>query len=319
MVSIIMPVYNAEAYLAQSIDSVLNQDMNDIELILVDDGSSDSSLDICSHYADKDERVHVIHQSNQGVSVARNTGLKNANGDYVAFIDADDEMKKDMISSLYQCATRYNADIVSCSSGYVVNGEIVREEYGTNQINVYNRDEAIEQYLLGGKISIGVWTKLFKKEIISGIYFVEGKKINEDKYFIFEALLRSKVFVLYDVTKYLYFQRDNSATMKPFDARWFDALDFADEILDYVEKNEKQLQKYAVVNKVKSYYWILLKMYKSKKSLKEYKEQYKRIVRYLKRCSLHDIGRYLYRNMKIQIFFLKISEPILRVIKQRSN
>ena len=107
--------------------------------------------------------------------------------------------------------------------------------------------------------------------------------------------------------------------MKPFDDRMFDSLYFADEILDYIEKNETQLKKYAVVNKVKSYYWILLKMYGNKENIKKYKEQYKRIVLYLKQCNMHDIGKYLYRNMKIQIYLLKISEPVLRLIKQRNN
>ena len=146
MISIIVPVYNAEKYLNNSIRSVLNQDFLDWELLLIDDGSTDLSPAICDRFAALDQRVRVIHKENQGVSVARNTGLENAGGEYIAFMDADDEMKTDMLSTLYSCAEKYNADMVSCSSGYVVDGKVEREEFGTNELNVYEQKEALKNF-----------------------------------------------------------------------------------------------------------------------------------------------------------------------------
>ena len=315
MVSIVIPVYNAEKYLEESINSVLNQDLKEIEILLIDDGSTDSSPTICDSFVEKDQRVRVIHKANQGVSIARNIGLENARGDYIAFMDADDEMKPDMLSFLYSYAEKYNADMVSCSSGYVVDGKIVREEFGTNELSVYERKEALKNFLLGKTFNIGVWTKLFRKSLIEDIRFVEDKKINEDKYFIFEALLKSQTIVLYDVTKYLYFKREGSATTREFDARWFDSLDLADMIEKNVSEND--LKQYAVVNTVQSYYWILLKMYKSIGSIEKYPEQYKRIVKLLKQADVWKIRKHLTKNMFVQILMLQISEPLLKKLKQR--
>lgn len=315
MISIIVPVYNAEKYLENSIQSVLKQDFSDWELLLIDDGSVDSSPAICDTFVALDNRIKVIHKENQGVSVARNTGLANAKGEYIAFMDADDEMKVDMLSSLYFYAEKYDADMVSCSSGYVVDGKIVREEFGTNELKIYEQDEALKSFLVGKSFNIGVWTKLFKKSLINDVYFLEDKKINEDKYFIFEALLRSQTIVLYDVTKYLYFKREGSATTRDFDERWFDSLDLADMIEKQISENE--LKQYAVINTVQSYYWMLLKMYKSIGSIERYPEQYNRIVMKLKQTDVWRMRKYLTKNMFIQIVMLKISEPILRKMKQK--
>lgn len=317
MISIVVPVYNAEKYLNSSIQSVLKQDYLDWELLLIDDGSTDSSPAICDSFAEADDRVRVIHKENKGVSVARNTGLENAQGEYIAFMDADDEMRTDMLSSLYSYAEKFDADMVSCSSGYVVNGEIVREEFGTNKLNVYEQEEALMNFLIGKTFNIGVWTKLFRKSLLKDIRFLEDKKINEDKYFIFEALLKSKKIVLYDVTKYLYFKREGSATTREFDSRWFDSLDLADMIENSIIEKRKELSLYATVNTVQSYYWMLLKMYRSVGSIERYPEQYKRIINLLKQADVWKIRKYLTKNMFVQILMIQISEPLLRKVKQR--
>lgn len=114
-VSIIVPVYNKAKYVSKAVDSLLNQNLRDIEIILVDDGSSDSSPELLDAYADKDDRVTVIHQENQGVSAARNTGVAQATGDYIGFIDPDDWVESDMFESLYTAAVKEDADVVMCN------------------------------------------------------------------------------------------------------------------------------------------------------------------------------------------------------------
>lgn len=114
-VSIIVPVYNKAKYVSKAVDSLLNQNLRDIEIILVDDGSSDSSPELLDAYADKDDRVTVIHQENQGVSAARNTGVAQATGDYIGFIDPDDWVESDMFESLYTTAVKEDADVVMCN------------------------------------------------------------------------------------------------------------------------------------------------------------------------------------------------------------
>lgn len=318
MISVIVPVYNAEKYLRETIHSILEQDFADYEILLINDGSKDTSLEICNEFAQKYPQIRVFEQKNSGVSAARNKGLLEARGEYIAFADADDLLEKDMLSILYTCAKEHNADVVSCGAGLVENGKIVKEEYGTNSIKEYDSQEAIEFFLLGNKVNIGVWTKLFKKELIEDIAFLKDKRINEDKFFIFEALMKTKKFVVYDVTKYLYCKREESATTRAFDARWFDSLDIADMIHERIINEKPQLEFFSMVNLVKSYYWILLKMYRTNGVIKEYSMQYKRVVKLLKTIKIWKMKKYLSRNMFLQILLLKISEPLMRIMKTKN-
>lgn len=318
MISVIIPIYNAEKYLKDCLESVLTQEINDIEVILINDGSTDNSIEICNEFVGKDKRVRVYSQDNEGVSAARNKGLEMATGEYIAFVDADDAVAPDMLNVLLETAKKYNADIVSCSSGCVVDGKVIKEEYGTNRIEELTRNDALMSYLIGGKINIGVWSKLFKREIVEDVRFLKNKKINEDKYFILEAILKANRFVMNDITKYYYYKRPESATSKAFDERWFDSLDVADITADRIKNECEELAFYSEINKVKSYYWILIMMYKNGESIEKYNLQYKRIVDYLKQTKLLAMRKFLSRNMILQIMLLKISEPLLRRVKQRS-
>lgn len=317
MISIIVPVYNAEKYLAETIQSIMAQDYQNFELILINDGSKDRSLDICNEFAQRYLQIRVIDQKNSGVSAARNKGLLEAKGEYIAFADADDLMENDMLSALIKCADEYGADVVSCGAGLVEDGKIVKEEYGTNTLTEYDSNEALKFFLIGNRVNIGVWTKLFKKELLEGITFSADKRINEDKLFIFDALMKANKFVVHDVTKYLYCKREESATTRAFDDRWFDSLDIADEILERIGKEKKDLSMYAQVNQIKSYYWILLKMYRTQGVMDAYAEQYQRVVAKLKKSNVWALRKYLTKNMFTQILLLQISEPLLRKMKQK--
>ena len=314
MISIIIPVYNAGEFLRETVLSVLEQDYKAIELILVNDGSKDDSLSICNELKAADDRIIVIDQPNAGVSTARNNGLKAAKGEYVLFVDADDLLEKDMVSTLYNKAVETSAEIVSCGAALIKDGLVIKEEFGTNQLYTYTREEALKFFLIGNRVNIGVWTKLFKKSVIEDLEFRKNIRINEDKLFIFEALMKANKYVVYDVSKYRYIQRASSAT-RTFDCRWFDTIDVADLMLDTIRANNANLEFYARINQVKVYYWLLLMMYRNKNSLIEYKYQYDRVVKVLKGAKLFKMRKFLPRNMWMQIFLLKVSEPVLRKIK----
>ncbi|SEI84028.1 Glycosyl transferase family 2 [Propionispira arboris] len=119
LVSIVMPIYNAEKYVSQAIDSVLNQTMTDFELILINDGSTDKSAEICASYARNDQRITLIHQKNGGICSARNKGLTLARGEYIAFIDNDDVYLPDLLEENYILAKKYNADILKYGNQYI--------------------------------------------------------------------------------------------------------------------------------------------------------------------------------------------------------
>lgn len=129
--SIIVPVYKVEKYIRRCLDSIINQTFTDFELILVDDGSPDTSGEICEGYAKKDERIRVIHQENKGLSGARNTGVEVSKGEYIGFVDSDDWIELEMYEKLITAAEKYGADIVKCGLDYTDGNCHDRDNYGT--------------------------------------------------------------------------------------------------------------------------------------------------------------------------------------------
>lgn len=176
-VSIIIPVYNAGKYVRDAIDSVLNQTFNDFELILVDDGSTDESGSIIDSYADKDSRVRVFHKVNGGVSSARNLGLDNAKGEWIAFADADDWFEKDALYKLYGAANRNNVDVVLAN--------ICKVGLENRQIMYVNKSEYSTKFLPMKHSAL--WGYLFRRDIIEKhrTRFVEGLAYSEDRVFMY--------------------------------------------------------------------------------------------------------------------------------------
>lgn len=210
LISVIIPIYNNEKYLASCLDSVVNQTFSNLEIILVNDGSTDNSEIICNEYKTSDKRIQVIHQSNQGVSAARNTGLKLAKGEYISFIDADDKLDSDMYYFLYNLIKKYNADIVHCGYRHIV-GDEVRLIHDTKKIYKQTKDEALE-CLIGGKLFVGaLWNKLYSKKIIQNLSFKDDIKINEDILFNFYAFRNTKMTIFADYAMYNYIAHKNSS------------------------------------------------------------------------------------------------------------
>ena len=152
-ISVIVPIYNTERYLSECIDSIIRQTYRNLEIILVDDGSTDKSFTICNNYAMLDERIQVVHQANQGVSAARNNGLSRASGDLISFVDSDDTLDDDMYELLVRVIEEYNADIVHCGYKHIV-GEEVRLVHDTRKIIMQDNTEAL-RCLVGGHLFVG--------------------------------------------------------------------------------------------------------------------------------------------------------------------
>ena len=216
-VSIIIPVYKVEMYLARCLDSILNQIYTEWEAILIDDCSPDKSGKICDEYAKKDERFKVIHcEKNGGVSAARNRGLEVATGDYIAFIDSDDYVTEKYLRTLVKDLENNDADISQCGFYHVVNGEIeenVKQISATvYPVDVYSGEEVFRSSYGDGNASLFnflLWTKLFKKEIVDGIQFKEGLRC-EDVIFTSEAYLRAEKIARSDKRRYYYCRHDDS-------------------------------------------------------------------------------------------------------------
>ena len=176
MVSVIIPIYNVEKYLKKCIESVINQTFSDLEIILVNDGSTDNCKEICEDYKSKDNRIKFIHKSNGGLSSARNAGIQVATGDYYTFIDSDDYIMSDMIEQLVYMAQLTDADISLCCKTNQENGF---EEGINKKIEIFTKEEALKCILTEKKILTSAWGKLYKRKLFNEVRYPDGK-IYED-------------------------------------------------------------------------------------------------------------------------------------------
>lgn len=248
-ISVIIPVYNVEKYLERCIESVINQTYNNIEIILIDDGSADKSGKICDYFSKIDSRIKVIHKKNGGLSDARNVGLQTASGDYIAFVDGDDWIEKDMYECLYNLICEYQADISMCAANSVdFDGKIVDSgkfpDKGKNyeNITVYMGDEIIKAHLSKtNDINAGVWNKLYRRNIINGIEFPKSK-LYEDVFVMYKYLNRASKVVKTRSHKYNYFQREDSICRKKFSQKNFDSVEANKERYLFIKKNYPELE-----------------------------------------------------------------------------
>lgn len=239
MISIIIPVYNVEKYLERCVNSVLKQSYNDLEIILVDDGSTDNSGKICDRFKKKDDRIIVIHQRNQGLSAARNIGITKANGEYIAFVDSDDYILDDMYETLYKNLIKNDADISICKYQCVSENQKIDFSLDSNNIIIMDKVKAMNELLLDKTITNHAWNKLYKKDIFNNTKFPIGKKFEDigTMYLLFE---KAQKIVYQDTTQYIYINRDGSILHN---------------------KNPQLLQDY--ISSINSRYEYLLKRYKS--------------------------------------------------------
>ena len=175
MISVIIPIYNSEKYLSKCISSVLEQTYKDLELILVDDGSTDNSLNICNDFAERDSRIVVVHQKNAGVSAARNNGLKNAKGDFITFVDSDDYVENDWLELLFKAITEKNAEVAVCGIKLDDKQKIV-------ECNCEMKEQIILRLQECGLL-YSVVNKLYRREKLTA-EFKNGLKFGEDLFLI---------------------------------------------------------------------------------------------------------------------------------------
>ena len=215
LISIIVPVYNVRAYLRKCLDSICGQTYKNLEIIVVDDGSTDGSGEICDEYAQLDNRVRVIHQSNAGQSAARNKALSIAQGDFLGFVDSDDWIDKDMYEFLHNLIVESDADIAICSH-YIEQQGKTRVRYSSGEKNVFSRDEAIRALVVDKRVRNYLWDKLFRSKLFNGIRFPE-KQIFEDFAVSYLIFYKAKYVVIKYLPKYHYLQRDGSTMHSKYD------------------------------------------------------------------------------------------------------
>lgn len=238
IVSVIIPVYNTEEYLRVCVDQILKQTIQDFEIILVDDGSSDRSLQVCKEMAAKDSRLRVIHQENAGVSVARNTGLEQVRGKYVAFVDSDDLIAPDYFAYLLSGMSEETV-LSMCAQERIRNYNhqfpVVHEEFGK-----FLAQQATKK-LLEGRFPVSACGGLFKQSLIGDCRFQAGIRNNEDKLFLYQYMLKAENgFVAFSNEKlYGYMVREGSATRNSWNGS-ADVVKVADQIREETKKNHPE-------------------------------------------------------------------------------
>lgn len=233
LVSIIVPIYNAEKYLDSCIQSVLRQTYTNWELILIDDGSTDKSGRIAEEYGFADERITVFHQKNLGVSLARNQGIDEATGNYVVFLDADDELIEDCLAKTVNIAEETNADVVAGRS--CENQELFQDRI------IWTGAEALENSLKDHLFTYSACAKLIRREFIGKTRFTPDIRINEDSYFVFQLLCKQNVFVLTNDVIYFYRENSESSSRTVFSEKYFDILKVSDLKYKKIEEQFPQM------------------------------------------------------------------------------
>lgn len=252
-ISVIVPIYNVEQFLEECLASIIGQSYYNLEIILVDDGSTDDSAKICDRFAIIDERVKVIHKRNGGSAAARNDGLQIATGELIGFIDSDDLIALDFFEKLFKALQENNAAIAECGFIEFENQapQIINSSLNTNQYVDYDTEAAIRAYL-DERLSVVVWNKLYRKEVLKGILFPKDKYI-DDIFWTYRVFANSPKTVRIADILYFYRQHKNSVTGRNYSLKRLDALEAWEEMIIFIGKRFPNL-----IQQVRKTYCFLL-------------------------------------------------------------
>lgn len=306
-ISVIVPIYNVEQYLDKCVNSLVNQTYKNLEIILVNDGSTDNCSVICEKWSKLDSRIIVVNKKNGGLSDARNAGLEVATGELIGFVDSDDYISVFFYERLVQIMNFSNADIVECGVKNFYENEKITD---SNKIDInfkaFNTKEAMKNLITNQYLTTTVWNKLYKRNIIDGLRFRFGKT-NEDDFFTYLAFDKAKRIAKIDTKMYYYLQRENSIMNKAYKLNRLDEIEAKYERYKYIEENYNDLlilsKKDVVFSSLYAYQKLLetgdkLNIKKGKSILKEYIKNIS--------FSLQDFVRLDLKN-KIWIILIKIS------------
>lgn len=300
LISVIIPCYNVEKYIDRCMESVLNQTYRNLEIILVDDGSTDGTGEIIKKYAEHDHRIKILHQKNKGAGAARNAGMEIASGSYIGFVDSDDWIAEDMYEYLIGIIKEEDADIAACDF-YAVHGRLDKQKPAKkeNMKRMGNKELMLFFFRVNGEKSFhAVWNMLYKRETIDRCRFLEGK-ITEDMLFNYRVYCNCEKYVLSNQKKYYYFYNPNGVTRKILGETDLALLHNWDVIVNDIKSRKPEMQQYARMNRWRADFTLLSKAYLygydkneiSKLQFVELIRQVKKHKKYLVRSKMLDWKR----------------------------
>lgn len=236
LISIIVPIYNTADYLPTCLDSILAQTYQNIEIVLINDGSTDNSTKIAQDYIKKDPRIKLFNQKNQGLSAARNTGIQKSTGEYLTFVDSDDAIEPTMLKSMLTALKTSKATIAVCSFKEIYpNGKIVHFNHQHYPTTTYNTEEALSAMLEERGFMVSVTMKLFPHDYFKTVKFPVGK-LHEDLGTTYKLIMQASKIVFLPDEFYLYYHHGTSITTQKFDNRKLDIIALTDEMCDDIDK-----------------------------------------------------------------------------------
>lgn len=276
-VSVIVPIYNVEKYLKQCIESILNQTYKKLNIILVNDGSTDNSLKICEEYEKKDNRIEIVNKKNGGLSDARNAGIERACGEYIAFIDADDYVEENYIERLYESCKKNNTKIsIAGIKNFDEQTNSNLNEYSFENDDIKCGRDLLVEYYNGKSVQVIVaWNKLYKKELFDNIRFNNGR-IHEDEFITYKLLYDLDRISIIKECLYNYRKTPDSIINKKFNKNRLDFLKALEERVEFFsEKKDHELYEKTLLY----YACILRNMYiQTKKYIIDSTDEQKNII-----------------------------------------
>ena len=273
LLSIIVPVYNVEQYINRCIKSIVNQTYQNIEIILVDDGSTDSSGDLCDKWAKADNRIVIVHKKNGGLSSARNAGIKIAKGDYLGFVDSDDYIEVDMYHQMIEAVVEHQKDTACCGRMLHIGDKKLKLEFCSDRTETFDAQSAIREVLLLNKIDVSACDKIYKKQLFDKVLYPEGR-ISEDAAVILEILSNSNGVVHIGHPCYHYVFREDSISKSEYNHKKYDAYINCITMSEFIEKEYPCLQKEIKIYCTMITGALLQAMYVNRDNFVTYKSDY---------------------------------------------
>lgn len=315
-ISVIIPVYRVEPYLDRCVQSVVDQTYQNLEIILVDDGSPDNCPAMCDAWAEKDRRIRVIHKKNGGLSDARNAGMALATGEYISFVDSDDWIAQEMLEKLFDALQRDDVDIAACTVQLVWENDTPSELLTVQRNCVLEREEAQRALLRETLLKQPVWYKLYRRETIEKIRFEVGK-YHEDVFWSYQAVGNARRVSMIDYVGYYYFQRSGSIMGEGYSMKRLDAIEAVERRYHYLAERFPELEKEARLSIFGNC------IYHGQMAMKYLpKDQRKKALRYLDEVkNKYPVKRDDYADQKIThrlwLNMARVSLPLVCQIKNR--
>lgn len=308
LVSVIIPCYNVEKYIDRCLESVVGQTYRNLEIILIDDGSTDNTPALCDTWAEKDIRISVIHKKNKGVTAARNTGIKASKGDYLIFVDSDDYTELDIVDYLLKLSLENSADVARCGYYYDFDDGICKEYSKYDEKILLDYNERLIDLISGDYLSGVLWNKIYKRSVVS--QFDESFTCSEDLMFNFSIYKDDIRVVCCDIPKYHYVENGSSITHSKFGYGAFDIIRARNIMLEYF-KDDANILPYAQEWYIRSAFIVLSGCIRNNACMDRYDELRDGILEY---TSFIFHSSQFDKKMKLRAFLLKCFPSLYRYI-----